>query len=108
FMEARSLSYAPPKPIELPKPILKPTASSHQRVIKIVKAMKDVATASRGGLLTLLFHSEPAGDPNEDQLFIGRIINFPLLVGGFSRSPQTIKGQNYAEEATLRQLAHKK
>ncbi|MCT6519277.1 S-type pyocin domain-containing protein [Proteus vulgaris] len=103
FMEARSLSYAPPKSI-------KPPASSHQRMIKIVKAMKDIAmaSASRGGLLTLLFHSEPAGDPNEDQLFIGRLINSPLLVGGFSRSPQTIKGQNYAEEATLRQLAHKK
>ncbi|MBI6528460.1 hypothetical protein JEP40_04825 [Proteus vulgaris] len=105
FMEARSLSYASPKSIILPKPIFKPTPVPYQSVLD---AVKDVAIASRWGILGLLFHSEPAGDPNEDQLFIGRLINSPLLVGGFSRSSQTVKGQNYTEEVTLRQLAHKK
>lgn len=105
FMEARSLSYASPKSIILPKPIFKPTPVPYQGVLN---AVKDIAIASRWGVLGLLFHSEPAGDPNEDQLFISRMINSPLLVGGFSRSSQTVKGQNYTEEATLRQLAHKK
>ncbi|OAT32508.1 hypothetical protein [Proteus myxofaciens] len=72
FMEAHSLSYAPPKSIVLPKPILKPTATQSQRVFD---AAKDLATASRWGILGLLFHSEPAGDPNEDQLFIGSILH---------------------------------
>lgn len=105
FMEAHSLSYAPPKSIVLPKPSFKPTTAPYQGVLD---AVKDVAIASRWGILGLLFHSEPAGDPNEDQLFIGRLINSPLLVGGFSRSPQTVKGQNYAQEETLRRLAHEK
>lgn len=108
FMEARSLSYAPPKSIVLPKPIFKPTTVPYQGVLDAAKAVKDVAIASRWGVLGLLFYSAPAGDPNEDQMFIGRLINSPLLVGGFSRSSQTVKGHNYTEEATLRQLAHKK
>ncbi|WP_216081004.1 hypothetical protein, partial [Shigella sp. FC1967] len=81
FMEARSLSYASPKSIILPKPIFKPTPVPYQRVLN---AVKDVAIASRWGVLGLLFHSEPAGDPNKDQLFIRKFMK--LII--FRHKPQ--------------------